>query len=349
MITLERQNLVIRFPEVHEHAKARISFQRTLRIPDDGSDYPLPPGMGKFPLHHIEDYQAKLPDGWARRGGVFMPMYQSEALWLSFGSGGHDYPIAIQIAAGKINAINGEPWQEEMQFDPQGYAVSGQQPWLDGFCVEKGRIRQFVAAPLGDGMTVEEQLTGKAEFGGIQIKAWPLKASTYEALLDRPSFSRSGMEDMMVCCEAPTEMGLGMGGSMKQEIYDDLFKPHQWETGVTSRCYVHLLNSAAYAQVTGHLPPHRPYEAAAYAQVTGHLPPHRPYEASDYAAAGLPWFDYYSDQLALGGAEKFKGLKTWRDFQGGSGAKEVNVEPKNIVHLSDGSGSGRPVSQGDGF
>ena len=131
--------------------------------------------------------------------------------------------------------------------------------------------------------------------------------------------------------QAVLEMGLGMGGSMKQEIYDDRFKPHQWETGVTSRCYVHLLNSVAYAQVTGHLPPHRPYEAA------------------DYAAAGLPWFDYYSDQKALGGAKKFKGLKTWKDFHGGSSAKAVNVEPKNIVHLAGVSGSGRPVSQGDGF
>ena len=61
MITLERQQLVIRFPDIHPHAEARISFQRTLRIPDDGADYPLPPGMGSFPLHHVEDYQGKLP------------------------------------------------------------------------------------------------------------------------------------------------------------------------------------------------------------------------------------------------------------------------------------------------
>lgn len=168
MITLERQKIVIRFPEIHPHAVARISFQRTLRIPDDGKDYPLPPGMGNFPLHHVEDHQAKLPEKWALHGGVFMPMYQSEALWLSFDSGGHNYPIALQIAAGKINAVNGEPWQEDMQFDPQGYVVTNRQPWLDGFCIEKGRIRQFVAAPLGKGITVEEQVTGIAEFGGFR-------------------------------------------------------------------------------------------------------------------------------------------------------------------------------------
>jgi len=333
MITLERQNLVIRFPEVHRNAMARISFQRTLRIPDDGADYPLPPGMGKFPLHHVEDHQDRLPGAWARRGGVFMPMYQSEALWINFSSH-RDYPIALQIAAGKINAVNGEPWQEDMQFDPQGYVVTGSQPWLDGFCIEKGRIRQFVAAPLGDGVTVEEQLTGEAEFGGIQIKAWPLKAQVYDDIhRDRAKFCLSREPDMVMASveECSYDMGLGMGGSMKQEIYDDHFRPGQWEQGFTSRCFVHLLNSVTYAQVTGHLPPHQPYEA------------------SDYAAAGLPWFDYYSDRVALGGSDRFKGLKTWKDFYRDKKDQPVQVEPRDIVSLGGKQGSGRPVSQGDAF
>jgi hypothetical protein len=38
--------------------------------------------------------------------------------------------------------------------------VSPEQPWLDGFAIEKGVIRQFVAIPLGNGYSVEEQVTG---------------------------------------------------------------------------------------------------------------------------------------------------------------------------------------------
>jgi hypothetical protein len=34
-----------------------VSFQRTLRIPEDGQDYPLPPGLDPFPVHRVEDYQ----------------------------------------------------------------------------------------------------------------------------------------------------------------------------------------------------------------------------------------------------------------------------------------------------
>jgi hypothetical protein len=331
MITLERNDLVIRFPEVHADAGLRVSFQRTLRIPDDGRDYPLPPGFGGFPLHHVEDYAEKLSPAWRKRGGVFLPMYQSEALWLSFDSL-TDYPVALQIGAGKINAVSGEPWNEEMQFDPQGYVVAPYQPWLDGFCVEKGRIRQFVAAPLGRGFTVEEQLTGEAEFGGIQLKAWPLKASVYEQMKrDQPMFDRVEMDcEMTVACASP-EMGLGMGGSMKQEIYDDAFEAGDWDTRFSSRCFVSLLNSMAYANVTGHLPPHRPYEAA------------------DYAAAGLPWFDYYSDREALQGSGRFEGLKTWQDFaeDGPDGFTAEDIG--NVVKLGPGAAHGRPVSEGEGL
>ena len=40
MIELRDDNPIFSFPDVHPQAKLRISFQRTLRIPDDDSDYP---------------------------------------------------------------------------------------------------------------------------------------------------------------------------------------------------------------------------------------------------------------------------------------------------------------------
>lgn len=44
MIELKKDALVFTFPEVHPEAKLRVELQRTLRIPDDGRDYSLPPG-----------------------------------------------------------------------------------------------------------------------------------------------------------------------------------------------------------------------------------------------------------------------------------------------------------------
>lgn len=40
----------------------RISFQRTLRIPDDGRAYPLPPGLGMFPIVRAVDCLHRLPE-----------------------------------------------------------------------------------------------------------------------------------------------------------------------------------------------------------------------------------------------------------------------------------------------
>ena len=84
MIELNNDVLNFRFPEVHAKAGCRIDFQRTLRIPDDNRDYPLPPGLGRFPVAHVDDHAERLPEAWQRRGGVFLPMYQAEALWIHF-------------------------------------------------------------------------------------------------------------------------------------------------------------------------------------------------------------------------------------------------------------------------
>ena len=107
MIELDRDSLCFSFPEVHPDAWCRVNFVRTLRIPDDGRAYYLPPGLGGFPLRHVEDHADRLPPSWAVHGGALLPMYQAEALWLSFGG---DYPMALKIAAGKINAVTGQGW-----------------------------------------------------------------------------------------------------------------------------------------------------------------------------------------------------------------------------------------------
>ena len=51
-----------------------------------------------------------------------------------------------------------------------GFAmVAPDQPWLDGFVVDKGCVRQFFAMPQGAGYSAEEQLTGEAVHGGLQL------------------------------------------------------------------------------------------------------------------------------------------------------------------------------------
>src|ERR1700722_13861252 len=115
MIELKNDHLLFSFPDVHPSAKLEVTFQRTLRIPDDDKTYPLPPGLGAFPLRHVDDCADNVPPAWLEHGGVMLPMYQSEAMWLCF-SGGNDaergvqYPCAIKVATGKIDAVTGKDW-----------------------------------------------------------------------------------------------------------------------------------------------------------------------------------------------------------------------------------------------
>ena len=289
MIILDDDRLEFHFPEVHKESRCTIEFQRTLRIPDDGRDYPLPPGLGAFPLRHLDDYAARLPDNWRRRGGVIAPMHQAEALWINFSSA---YPFAVKVATGKICAITGDTWVEHLNRDPQDYVVLPEQPWLDGYCVEDGVVRQFVAMPLGEGYTVEEQLTGAAVHGGLQIVAFPMKAERYEALMSEQTDFEPGVMYAPDCAEeAP--MGLAPGGRMKQDIYDDPFGLDAWDQRHASRCFVSLVNSAQWVTITGELPPTEPPSAQAYAEY------------------GLPWFDYYGgDSQVVAGSETLRRLKS---------------------------------------
>ena len=172
-IRITHDNSLTFYSDQHEHL--RIDFMRTLRIPDDGKDYPLPPGFDKFPMRRVSDYLGTVPKKWldSAATSVFIPMYQREAMWLSFSG----QPTALKVCAGRINAVSGEPWTEELQDLEEGedYLVAPRQPWLDGFNTGDGSIRQFVAMPLGMGYTVEGQVTGKEEYGGLQFTAYPAK------------------------------------------------------------------------------------------------------------------------------------------------------------------------------
>lgn len=283
----ERASLRFRFPNVHPKANFEISFKRTLRVPDDGEAYPLPAGLGNLPLQHIQDYGGKVSAEAIKRGGVLMPMYQSEATWLNFQGG---YPVAIKVATGKINAVTGGAWSNSIHAEPQDYMVSPDQDWLDGFCIEKGRVRQFVAEPLGRGETVEEVLTGEAEWGGFQLIVLPMKTSEYlkrfevarrieadrvDFFMDKPLFIMSDQES--------TSMGIAAGGLLEQEIYEDRFGVDVWDTTAAARCFVHLVNSEQYQKITGNCAPHKPITK------------------NDYLEAGIPWFESYKDLDPLSG------------------------------------------------
>jgi len=337
MIELKDNELVFSFPEIHPSAVLRINFQRTLRIPDDDKTYPLPPGLGCFPMRQVDDFTSRVPSDWIDHGGVMLPMYQSEALWLYFlaeidEDSYERYLFAVKIATGKVNAVSGQTWQNDLHSRPhQDYVVVPRQPWLDGYCVEKGIIRQFVAMPIGTGYTAEEQVTDKADHGGLQIVAYPMKREIFEARFPKQPRRKEGLVRdcrIMYASAKPISLGLAPGGRMKQEIYDDPFKLSDWDTDHGSRCFIHIANSMVWRQITGENPPTTPPTA------------------TEYTRARLPWFTWYDDQAtAIEGSATLANMKSVATLGAEKNdcplPENQSVTPNHVIALRQGLKQGQ--------
>ncbi|HKO98693.1 MAG TPA: hypothetical protein VJU86_16965 [Pyrinomonadaceae bacterium] len=288
-----------------------VSFQRTLRLPDDGRTYPLPPGLGAFPVRRVADFADRVPATWRERDGFFIPMYQREALWLGFTAAAWK-PNVVKVGVGRVNAVSGDPWNEKLHDDPQDYVVCPNQPWLDGINAGEGYIRQFVAMPLGLGYTVEGQLTGSEEFGGIQLLAYEPKPGRFP---DQAPPTESSPTGMPLRLSAPmtgpsAEMGLAVGGRMKQKIYPDPYGCETWDEQNLTRAFVHIVNSEQYEAITGEKTPLTPVSAETY---TRH---------------GLPWFDLYDEHAGdLKAAKRLRRVKSIneRDEEGGTSLEEESL------------------------
>ena len=300
----------------------RVSFQRTLRIPEQGL-HSLPPSLGSFPLRRVEDYPATVPAAWLGRGGVMLPVYQREAMWLSFHS---DEPAALQVGVGKVCAVSGEPWTEKLAKHPQNYVALPKQPWLDGINAGDGFIRQFVAVPLGLGATVEGQVTGVEEHGGVQLRALGLgekalarwqEEQQRERELRRMTHALSvSIDAMEMPCMAAPDMGLGAGGRMRQEIYADERKKGGYDPDRSWRVFVHLCSAAQWTAITGEAAPATPVDREAYVH------------------AGLPWFDYYdADSTDVPASETLAGVKTVGEVLGGGDAPFTPTDPGTVIAL----------------
>ena len=300
-----RVGITIRDNEITIGERFSVRFIRTLRIPDDGGEYPLPPGLGTFPIRRVADYRERVPESWREHGGVFLPMYQREAMWLSF-AGAHWKPTAVKVAVGKVNALSGKPWHERLIAGREGaqdYMVVPDQPWLDGINAGHGLIRQFVAMPLGMGYTIEGHVTGEERFGGLQLMSFEPKHGRFPDSPPRPEVRLRRADGEMFgafaaaspACPAPgvatpaqmarratirsagTEMGLAAGGRMRQQIYPDRHGVESWDEQRFGRVYVHIVNSQMWREITGEPPPETPVSARSYAD------------------SRLPWFDLYDE------------------------------------------------------
>jgi hypothetical protein len=263
-----------------------VSFQRTLRVPDDGRRYPLPPGLGTLPIFSVEQYAERLPAEWRKRGGIFIPMYQREALWLGFRST-WQHPRALKVSVGGYNVLSGEPDQPGLKQAPQDYLVCPPQVWLDGVRTERGSVRQFVAVPLGQGKSLEASLAGVELRGGLQLTAFCPRpgALLAQAPVAGPAPARS------------RSLGFALGGAIEQRIHPDPHGSGTWDATTAAALEVHVLDSLAFRLATGAEPPPSPIDARSYTD------------------RGLPWFERYDEAFGdLSASVALQGATTLAEY-----------------------------------
>jgi hypothetical protein len=127
------------------------------------------------------------------------------------------------------------------------------------------------------------------------------------------------------------DMGIGAGGSMRQEIYEDEHGIDAWDLDKSERCFITLAN------------------AEQWLSITGEEPPMSPISSEEYTNAGLPWCDYFDeDKKSIQGAEAFNDIKSIKDiykekikdlFGGGASSqnqKVHDISPKKKGNISNG-------------
>jgi tetratricopeptide (TPR) repeat protein len=159
----------------------QISFHRTLRVPEDGRNYPLPAGFGRLPVLRVEDYAERVPQQWLEQGGFIIPLYQREALFLEF-AGVKWRPTIAKVSVGRVNAISAKQHDLKIRPHRQDYVVIPDQRWLDGINSGNGSVSQFVAMPLGKGYTIEAQVTDEEKYGGFQLAVFDPRRGRFTEL-----------------------------------------------------------------------------------------------------------------------------------------------------------------------
>ena len=125
-------------------------------------------------------------------------------------------------------------------------------------------------------------------------------------------------------------MGLGGGGQMRQDIYPDPYGVDAWDQSAASRCFVHLI------------------DAAQWADISGSPAPTEPPSQQDYSNRGLPWFDYYAPEKgAISGAKRLAGLKSWGSIYG-KGPDAAAAKAGQPIQLGTVARDSGVVSEGAG-
>jgi len=319
--------------------RATIDLTQTLRVPMDGKDYPLPAGLQRIPMEATAGL--KLPGDMAKKHGAVVPMYQNEGVYITLDS---NMPVMVRVYQGGVNTATGQvasgPGMPISTTGQDGYiqqprSMGPDQRWIDGIKNSGANtVKQFVAAPLGHGMTTEEQVKGqKTDLqGGLQIEVIPLKQEYIDKLGLQPQ-EPARTRGMTRSIAPAREMGVAAGGNIKQRLIDidpNRYPPDAWDVSAAKTTSLGIVNAESWKDISGK-DPQRP-----------------PLTKEQYAAHKLPWFEYNSGPAAKAKETALDGVKTIKQLQDealkGAGLPPIDegtivIDPKKVKDLAKPSGT----------
>lgn len=245
--------------EVHFGASITVRFLRTLRVSDDGREYPSLPTFGGLEIYAVRDYADRVPAAWRVPPGVFVPLRQQEAMVISL-AGRSWKPNAVKVGIGKLNALTGTSWHEKLISKPQNYLVCPQQCLLSGFRDRARHFRQFATLldPKGRLFGADSAEGGTCE--GMQIMVFEPRPGLFR---DYPQASRARRSGDLPRRRA----GQSEAVAFRHELLPDPYGIQTWDPLNFGRVCVHIVSDAAFREITGQESPASPIHRNHYAKV----------------------------------------------------------------------------------
>jgi hypothetical protein len=231
----------------------KVSLVRTVRVPDDGRVYPLTPHLGDFEVRAASSHASRVPASWSRENGVFVPIYDGEAMWLRFTA---RMPHAVLVTIDSVDAVTARKSDGTLHARPQNYVVCPPQQWLDGLVVDDsqnpGRVRQFVAQPQP-----RDQDSAR---GGLTLRVYPPTPGSAAAQLRLTDQSA-----VQTANPFALEMSVTPRGLMHEGIEPDPFGVATWDADASTHVEIHFAEVQWFSEVTGEtVPPPPPSDPIVY-------------------------------------------------------------------------------------
>ena len=256
--------------------KLTVNFQQRPGPPNDAKLYVFSAGLVDVPLCPAANFPDKLPASWLAETDFLALMNASEPFLIGFTA---NYPFAVKLAVGSLDAVTGESALVSLQKEPPNYLVVSGESTVDGI-----KQRSFVL-PLEAGCATNEQFFAGQKIGVIDVQMWPLCVESYFSEEVAHSIPPTLREFFAWFVYGPsieakwTEIDRRDEKSRDDPLTDeteaivlntkyedeldwryirelgDLREVADWDQTRSNRCCVHVCNPSVWQQITGTSPP----------------------------------------------------------------------------------------------